>query len=123
MSHAPIDRLSVLIVNYNSWRVCVDAVRSLQAHPPHRADGAAMPFEIIIVDNCSPIRDAEAEAELRQLLATGGGEGQLLMHHDNGGYGKGMNLAYSHATGDAILVCNPDLVFLPECVDKLLRYL
>ena len=43
--------LSVLIVNYNSWRVCLGALRSLRANAPRRADGSAMPFEVIVVDS------------------------------------------------------------------------
>ena len=117
----PVERLSVLVVNYNSWRVCVDAIRSLAEHAPHDASGATLPYEVIVVDNASPRRDAAAESELRELLDSV--DGRLIMHDENGGYGKGVNLAYRHATGDAVLVCNPDLVFLPECIDRLLRYL
>ena len=126
MSRAKISRLSILIVNYNSWRVCVDAVASLRRHPPHLASSSPMPYEVIVVDNNSPMRDAEAEDELERSLAELSAQpdctGQLIRHSENGGYGKGMNLAYRHATGDGILVCNPDLVFLPDCIDELLRY-
>lgn len=123
MTSEPFARLSVLIVNYNSWRVCLEAVRSLQANPPHLSGGEPMAYEVVVVDNCSPMRDPEAEQELRDLLGNGACEGQLIMHDENGGYGKGMNLALQHSSGDAVMVCNPDLVFLPDCVDKLLRYL
>jgi GT2 family glycosyltransferase len=127
VTRAEVTHLSVLIVNYNSWRVCVDAVASLREQRPHLADGRPMPYEVIVVDNDSPMRDEEAEAELSSALdalaSNEGCRGELIRHGENGGYGKGMNLAYSHATGDAILICNPDLVFLPNCVDKLLRHI
>ena len=123
MTSEPFARLSVLIVNYNSWRVCLEAVRSLHANPPHLSGGEPMAYEIVVVDNCSPMRDSEAEQELRDLLGNGACDGQLIMHDENGGYGKGMNLALQHSSGDAVMVCNPDLVFLPDCVDKLLRHL
>ena len=123
MTSEPFARLSVLIVNYNSWRVCLEAVRSLHANPPHLSCGEPMAYEIVVVDNCSPMRDSEAEQELRDLLENGACDGQLIMHDENGGYGKGMNLALQHSSGDAVMVCNPDLVFLPDCVDKLLRHL
>ncbi|MEM7203373.1 MAG: glycosyltransferase family 2 protein [Planctomycetota bacterium] len=112
--------LSVLIVNYNSWRVCVDAVQSLLENPPTRADGAQMPFEVIVVDNNSPARDGEAESRLRQVLDRCGGT--LVEHDENGGYSKGMNLAYRHARGQWLLVSNPDVLFLPGTLDELLRY-
>src|SRR5690606_9266997 len=108
---------------YNSWRLCVDALRSLSAHPPADRDGTPLPFEVIVVDNASPLRDPAAEAELESLLGSFGGGGELLRHDENGGYGKGMNLALSRARGDMVLVCNPDIVFLRGCVDGLVRYL
>ena len=107
--------LSVLIVNYNSWRVCLGALRSLRANAPRRADGSAMPFEVIVVDNCSPQRDAEAEAQLRELLDFM--QGRLIMHDENGGYGKGMNLAYRLCRGDCVLISNPDVRFGPDLVN------
>ena len=123
MSHAPVKRLSVLFVNYNSWRLCVGAVESLRRHPPHDVEGHPLPYEVIVVDNNSPIKDPDAEADLQELLSAGPFDGRIIMHHENGGYGKGMNLAFERATGDAVLVCNPDLMFLPNCIDSLLRYL
>ncbi len=113
--------LSVLIVNYNSWRVCVEALESLAAHPPRRRDGSPMPFEVVVVDNNSPRPDAEAQARVRALLDDL--RGNLILHGENGGYAKGMNLAYAHARGRWILVSNPDVVFQPGCLDGLLRYL
>ena len=40
--------LSVLFVTYNSWRLCADAVDSLLASPPRRADGSPLPFEVVV---------------------------------------------------------------------------
>ena len=57
--------LSVLIVNYNTWRDCAHAVQSLRRNPPRRRDGSAMPFEVLVVDNKSPRRSQE-EIELVQ---------------------------------------------------------
>jgi GT2 family glycosyltransferase len=48
--------------------------------------------------------------------------GRLVRHDENGGYSKGMNLAYSLCHGEWVLVSNPDVVFEPECIDRLLRY-
>jgi N-acetylglucosaminyl-diphospho-decaprenol L-rhamnosyltransferase len=121
--------LSVLIVNYNTWRECAHAVASLRQHGPTRPDGSPMSFECIVVDNLSPQRDpaliGSVERELRLL-----GEqqrdpqaGRLILHTENGGYSKGMNLAYSHARGRWILISNPDLLFGPGLIDRLHRQL
>lgn len=121
--------LSVLIVNYNSWRECAQAIATLREHGPTRADGSPMPYECVVVDNCSPQRDpaaiAAVERELR-LLAEQQRDpraGHLVLHHENGGYSKGMNVALRHARGRHILVSNPDVLFLPGLISKLQRHL
>jgi GT2 family glycosyltransferase len=113
-------RLSVLFVNYNSWRILLGALYSLRSHPPTRAGGGPLPFEVIVVDNASPQRDADAEREVEELLAAL--NGRLVRHHENGGYSKGMNLAYAHCSGEWVLVTNPDVLFEAGCLDGLLRY-
>ncbi|MBL9078351.1 MAG: glycosyltransferase family 2 protein [Planctomycetes bacterium] len=121
--------LSVLIVNYNTWRECAAAIASLRRHPPRRADGSPMPFECIVVDNLSPHRPADqiaaVEAELRQLAEQQGdpAAGRLVLHGENGGYSKGMNVAFGHSRGRWILVSNPDVIFPPGLIDALLRHL
>lgn len=119
--------LSVLIVNYNTWRECANAVATLRQHGPTRADGSPMPFECIVVDNLSPHRPADAiaavEHELRQLAEAQGdpAAGRLILHGENGGYSKGMNLAFGHSRGRWILVSNPDLLFGPGLIPRLQR--
>ncbi|MEZ5963038.1 MAG: glycosyltransferase family 2 protein [Planctomycetota bacterium] len=108
--------LSLLIVNYNSWKLCAEAVRSFHQHAP-----TGMTWEVVVVDNASPLRDAAAEADLERVLDQVGG--RLIRHHENGGYSKGMNLAFAHASGRLILVSNPDVVFKPSCVQALADYL
>ncbi|HEU4418949.1 MAG TPA: glycosyltransferase family 2 protein [Planctomycetota bacterium] len=121
--------LSVLIVNYNSWRECATAIATLRQHGPKQRDGSPMPFECIVVDNLSPRRDpvqiAAVEHELallceqqRDPLA-----GRLVMHTENGGYAKGMNVAFRHSRGRWILVSNPDVLFLPGLIERLQRHL
>ncbi|HZN39645.1 MAG TPA: glycosyltransferase family 2 protein [Planctomycetota bacterium] len=121
--------LSVLIVNYNSWRECATAIATLREHGPKQRDGSPMPFECIVVDNLSPQRDgaqiAAVEHELallceqqRDPLA-----GRLVMHTENGGYAKGMNVAFRHSRGRWILVSNPDVLFLPGLIERLQRHL
>ncbi len=119
--------LSVLIVNYNTWGECEKAIASLRAHGPTRPDGSPMPMECIVVDNLSPNRDpqriAAVERELR-LLAEQQGDpqaGRLVLHTENGGYSKGMNLALAASRGKWIVVSNPDLLFTPGLIPALQR--
>lgn len=121
--------LSVLIVNYNTWRECAAAIASLRAHPPTRPDGSAMPFECVVVDNLSPQRAPElvalVEQELEVLRREQGDPlaGQLVLHTENAGYSKGVNLALRHSRGRFILVSNPDLVFTEHLITRLQRHL
>ncbi|HEB52354.1 MAG TPA: glycosyltransferase family 2 protein, partial [bacterium] len=121
--------LSVLIVNYNTWRECAQAIATLRQHGPTRPDGSPMPFECIVVDNCSPQQPQrwidEVEEQLRLLCAEQRDEraGVLIRHGENGGYSKGMNLAFRHSRGRWILVSNPDLVFGDGLIPKLQRHL
>lgn len=121
--------LSVLIVNYNSWRECAQAVASLRQNGPTRPDGSPMPFECIVVDNLSPQRDpaliAWVENELRLLAEQqqDPAAGRLIQHGENGGYSKGMNVAFRHSRGRWILVSNPDLLYAPGMLSKLQRRL
>ena len=121
--------LSVLIVNYNSWRECVQAIATLREFGPTRADGSAIPFEVIVVDNLSPKQQPRlikaVERELELLCEQQGDDqaGVLIMHTENGGYSKGMNLAMSHSRGKRILVSNPDVLFNDGLVSKLLQHL
>jgi GT2 family glycosyltransferase len=88
-----------------------------------------MPYECVVVDNKSPHRDpvaiAAVDRELQQLAAEQGdpAAGRLILHGENGGYAKGMNVALSHARGRWILVSNPDVLFLPGLISRLQRHL
>lgn len=121
--------LSVLIVNYNTWCECAAAVQSLREQPPTRRDGSAMPYECIVVDNCSPRRPPQQIEAVRAVLAALGEDmgdplaGRLILHGENAGYSKGVNLAFRHSRGRWILVSNPDLVFPPGCIGALQRHL
>jgi len=121
--------LSVLIVNYNSWNECAQAISSLRRHPPTRPDGSPMPYECIVVDNDSPRQIPKqiesVERELQLLRDELGDEraAVLVRHNENGGYSKGMNLAFAHSRGRQILISNPDVVFLEGLVPRLQRAL
>lgn len=121
--------LSVLIVNYNSWKECAQAIESLRSNGPTRPDGSPMPFECIVVDNASPQQPPRlverVEREL-QLLGEAQGDdraGVLIRHDENGGYSKGMNLAFERSRGRQVLISNPDVVFLDGLIPRLQRAL
>lgn len=86
------DSLSAVLVTYNSASVIGDALHSVREHMP----GA----EIIVVDNGS--QDATVE------IASGAPGARVISGHGNVGFGSGVNLGVTAASGDLILVINPD---------------
>ncbi len=98
--------LSILIVNYNTREVTLDCLESLYAHPP------AVPFEVIMVDNAS--KDGSAEAFANHYPQV-----RLIDSKDNLGFAKANNVAALEATGDRMLLLNPDTIVLPGSLDAL----
>ena len=112
-------RLSALIVNYDSGAFARACVESLRAE--WRREGqAAERLEIILLDNRSPTDQAEHLAALEA-------DGVLVMREETyHGYGGGMNRALAVSRGepgDVVAVLNPDTVFLPGSLRPLLRTL
>jgi GT2 family glycosyltransferase len=117
---APPFEVSVLFVNYNTWRELAAALESLRAHPPARA-GQPVSYEAIVVDNASPQPPGEWEPRIRACLADM--NGTLIMHGENGGYSKGMNVAFRVSRGRYVLVSNPDVIYAERCIERLLEHL
>lgn len=95
-------RLSVCIVNWNTSDYLRECLAALLAYPPTDCE-----TEIIVVDNAS----ADGSAE---MVATEFPSVILLAETVNLGYAEGNNLALAKATGDALLLLNPDVVVHPE---------
>ncbi len=100
--------LSAVIVNYRSAALAAGCVASLC----REAAGAGVPLEVVVVDN-------SAEPEERALL--GALEGvRYLPVEKNSGYAGGLNAGVEAATGDVLLLANPDLVFASGSISPLL---
>ena len=100
-------KVTAVIVNYNAGSHLLECVRSL------RAEGVD---EIVVADNASADGSLEALAEADPgvvLVPTGA----------NLGFGTGANRGAVRAAGDALLVCNPDLVVEPGSVKSLVEAL
>ena len=94
-------RLSVCIVNWNTCDYLRECLASLLTYPP-----ADVEVEIIVVDNASADGSAlVVAAEFPSVI--------LLAETTNHGYAEGNNLALERATGNALLLLNPDVVVHP----------
>lgn len=99
----PGERVSAVIVNYNTRRHLLDCVRSL------REEGVA---DVIVADNGS--EDGSADA-----ISNADPEVTVVHTGGNLGYGGGANRGSAVARGDLLLVCNADVRIEPGAVKSL----
>lgn len=106
-----IKSLSVLIVNYNSGVYAVDCIRSLLQQQ-------SLALEVIVVDNASQDNSIELLNEAFGKKIT------LIKSKENLGFGRANNLAASKATGEYLLLLNPDTIISgPHDLSELIQFL
>lgn len=99
--------VSAVVVNYNAQEYLVPCVRSL------REAGVG---EIIVADNDS--RDGSAEA-----LAAAEPDAKFVPTGGNFGFGGGANRGAALASGEYLLICNPDITVAPDAVDAMVAFM
>src|SRR5689334_12810869 len=87
--------LSIIFVNWNSVELIADCIPSIYKWTHH------ISFEVIVVDNASPIGDVDT-------LATRFPEIILIKSQKNLGFAGANNLGFLHSSGDFVLFLNPD---------------
>ncbi|MBL8694171.1 MAG: glycosyltransferase family 2 protein [Planctomycetes bacterium] len=110
-------RLAALFVNYNTGEYARRAVTSLWAQ---RVYGHPLETEVVVVDNCSPLR--ERDRPFLEWLRDEHGV-KVIWNDRNAGYSAGMNLALAHTSASHVLVVNPDVFFQEGCVEAMLDVL
>lgn len=107
--------LSVVVVTYNSRDHVLECLRSLE--PAVRDDrGGAPAWECVVVDNDS--RDGGPEQVEREM-----GWARVVRNGANLGYAKAVNRGLAETTGRHVLISNPDCVWPPESVARLVAWL
>ena len=104
MSGSEITQLSVIIVTYNSSQVIADCLRSIRA---------AVPVEVIVIDNASHDDSIEVVAATRP-------DARIIRNSDNVGFALAVNRAAAAANGSCILLLNPDAQLAPDTIDTAL---
>ncbi|HEX9160570.1 MAG TPA: glycosyltransferase [Thermoanaerobaculia bacterium] len=95
--------ISLLVINYRSAPLAIDAIRSARA----ATDGE---LQVVVVDNSV---DASEADRLR-------GHSDVLLTPDrNLGYAGAINAGRARCRGEVIVVANADVVFSPASIDKL----
>lgn len=95
--------ISLLVVNYRSAALAVEAIRSARA-------ASAQPLQVVVVDNS--LDPAEAD-RLR------GAADEVVVPTRNTGYAGGINLGRRSCRGEIFIACNPDVEFAPHAIDAL----
>ncbi|HVF69615.1 MAG TPA: glycosyltransferase family 2 protein [Xanthomonadales bacterium] len=111
--------LSVLILNYNTKELTLDAIASIEKNYPNEIKSGQ--FEVIVADNASPDGSLNAFYEYKKKSKI-----KLLHVVDNKGnvgFSKGNNNGLRHATGHYILFLNPDTVVYPKTLNKMLEFM
>ncbi len=101
--------VSILIVSYNTKALTLEAIRSAIDQTK------TLDVEIIVVDNASHDGSAKSIAENFPGI-------HLIALDDNLGFAAANNLASAHASGDYILLLNPDTVVLDRAIDRLVDF-
>jgi len=102
-------RVSVIIVNWNTLDLLRDCIRSVMAE-------TKSPYEIIVVDNASSDDSAAmVQSEFPDAI--------LIANQKNMGFAGANNQGLGIASGQSVLLLNPDTIVLDRAIDKMLDWL
>jgi glycosyltransferase involved in cell wall biosynthesis len=109
-------KLSVLVPVYNEERTLEEVV--------HRVCAVQMPKEIILVDDGSKDRSREILTRLEQESDRAKdplNRIKIFFQPDNQGKGAALKAAFSHVTGDVVIIQDADLEYDPKDYPSLLE--
>ena len=101
--------ISVIIVNYNTAALPLNCVDSIVEHTQ------GVSYEIIVVDNHSDEADV--------VLLRNDSRLQLLEQPENMGFGRANNIGARKASGEHMLLLNPDTRLVNDAITILYNYL
>jgi N-acetylglucosaminyl-diphospho-decaprenol L-rhamnosyltransferase len=105
----PGPQLSIVIVSYNTSEWLDRCLESVTRETPDTS------YEIIVVDNAS--QDGSPE-----LLRERWPDVRLLAMDDNLGFARGVNLGATHASGQYLLLLNPDTIVHDHALERLVAF-
>ena len=109
-------KISVVILHYQAepfLHLCLDSLEKARQYDAILKNKNQPPTEIIVADNYSENFDtARWKKKFPQV--------RFIRFDENLGFGKGNNRAVHYATGDYVLLLNPDTV-VPENIFEILR--
>lgn len=111
--------LSIIILNYNTKKLTLESVESIERHYPHEV--ASGKFEVILTDNASP--DGSLEAFKNYKKSTKITSFHVVDNGGNIGFAAGNNKGISFAKGRYVLFLNPDTIVYSETLTRLINFM
>lgn len=108
-------KLSIVIVNYHNPPLLRLSLTTLA-----RALGRSFSYEVLVVDSSSTI---ETQNVVRHDCAHLFERIVLVPFTENTGYTRGVNEGLRRASGEYILILNPDVVMLPGTIESMMSYI
>lgn len=102
-------KLSIIVVSYNTRQMTLDCLNSVFTQT------SGFDFEVIVFENASVDGSAEAIEEQFPNVV-------LIKSKENIGFARGNNEAIKQASGDLVLLLNPDTVVLDEAINRLIEF-
>jgi len=103
-------KLSIVVVSWNVCRDLIECLNSIHDNPP------ACQFETIVVDNASSDQTVS-------LLQSRHSQVRLIVNAANLGFPRANNQGIAQATGDYVLLLNPDTVVQSGALDTMTELL
>lgn len=104
-----LPKVDIILVSYNTVDYTLRAIASVYEETSH------IEFNLIIVDNDSQDGSVQQIKDKYPDIT-------LIESGCNLGFARGVNLGASYASGDYILLLNPDTVVLDHAIDKLVSF-
>lgn len=105
-------KLSIITINYGGSAHVEKLWQSIQTHAAH------LEYEFIVVDNASPLNDAEALEKLFTNTSV-----HLIKLKENLGFGGGYSEGIKFAQGEYLAIINPDIQLTSTSLSPLLEAL
>ncbi|MEE9168130.1 MAG: glycosyltransferase family 2 protein [bacterium] len=109
--------LSVIIVTFNHEREIGECLPAIYER------SSARPLEIFVVDNSSDDGTVAAVNKCKLLYDSKDFRIEFVQNRDNKGYTLAVNQALNEASGEFILMLNPDTIVQKESIDLMLQFL
>jgi len=106
-----MEKLSIIIVNYNAGKYLERCLESFKANPAEDVD-----TEVIVVDNCSTDGSADMTAEKFPWV-------KIIKNKENIGFAAANNIGDRNSSGEYLLFANPDIEILPNSIKLMWNHL